>query len=353
MKYGIFILFIGLSVIMFSCTDPANLLYSEYKVFPQEERLYGKEIPIDTVLFRYPFRITVKDSVAIVMDLHNMDHYLHAFMYPTWVPIASFGHRGNAPDELLSADNIQFVSLDSLWVLDANKMQITRWSIQPYAKIAEQVEVIELADELIRSLDFHVVDSGFYVTDYSGRHRLWRVDRSGKPIQAIGAIPTVKDNWGVSPPALAQAWRSFMDYNPTVGLLVMATQLGEVLEVYNVRKNTQNVLYGPKGEPQFITDGGEHSAPTGIMGFSDVKITDHYIYAVFQGVSFKDKYNAFSRGTRLEDGGRFIYVFDLECNPVKKYILNHAIYGIDVNEETKTIIATKVDSDSPLLEFKM
>ena len=30
---------------------------------------------------------------------------------------------------------------------------------------------------------------------------------------------------------LAQAWRSFMDYNPNNGILTMATQLGQVVNV--------------------------------------------------------------------------------------------------------------------------
>lgn len=40
-------------------------------------------------------------------------------------------------------------------------------------------------------------------------------------------------------PALAQAWRSFLDYNPHDGVLAMVTQLGEVLEVYNLKDSME------------------------------------------------------------------------------------------------------------------
>ena len=62
---------------------------------------------------------------------------------------------------------------------------------------------------------------------------------------------------------------------------------------------------------------------------------------------------AYQRGEDIEDGGRYIYVFDLKGNPVRKYVLDHAIYGIDVDEDTGTILATDVNSNDPILSFKI
>ncbi len=65
---------------------------------------------------------------------------------------------------------------------------------------------------------------------------------------------------------------------------------------------------GEHGEPEFkVSDG--YGIPTGIMGFSDVQVTDSAIYAVFHGTSFKE----ISRQSgRLPDGGKYIYVFSLQ-----------------------------------------
>lgn len=73
------------------------------------------------------------------------------------------------------------------------------------------------------------------------------------------------------------------------------------------------------------------------MGFSDIVITDKYIYSVFQGIRFKDKLASYQRGEKPEDGGRYIYVFDLKGNPIQKYTLDKPIYGIDINEKTKNV----------------
>ena len=68
----------------------------------------------------------------------------------------------------------------------------------------------------------------------------------------FGVIPTVDEGALRNVrPALAQAWRSFIDYNPRNEILAVATQLGEVLEIYNLKDSTHVVCMGPHGEPEF------------------------------------------------------------------------------------------------------
>ena len=349
MKYLLYILII---INLISCSGSPTLQNLSYSAFPNEKSITAQEISLDTIFFRYPFRVTVRDSIALVMDLHNTDFYFHTFTYPEWKHIVSFGKKGEAPEEMLSAEMFQFNSVDSIWALDANKMQITRWSVSPAAHSAERKEVIALDKKLVRSLDFYATDSCFLITDYLGDSRYHTINYQGKISDNIGKIPTATKHQEDSNPALAQAWRSFTDYNPNNGVFALVTQLGEVFEIYNLKTNQHQVFYGPNGEPQFKIAGGS-GIPSGIMGFSDIQVTDNFIYAVFQGVSFKDKRVARQRGEKPEDGGRYIYVFDLEGNPVTKYTLDYPIYGIDVNEETHTIVATCVMSDNPILEFKI
>ena len=146
---------------------------------------------------------------------------------------------------------------------------------------------------------------------------------------------------------IRQVWRSLIDSNPHNGVLAAVTQLGEVLEIYNLKDSTHVVRIGEYGEPEFkISDG--YGIPTGIMGFSDVQVTDSAIYTVFHGTSFKE---IARQSGRLPDGGKYIYVFSLKGEPLCKYVLDHYIYGIWVDEATKTIIATDVNNDEPILKF--
>jgi len=326
--------------------------YNSYPKFPHEIALNAQVIRLDTVFFRFPYRVKIKDHVALVMDLHNTDFYYHAFSYPDWEHITSFGRRGEGPEEMLSAETFHFQSLDSIWALDANKMEFTLWSLSLKEKRAERVECIPIDKELIRVLDFFPVDSGFLTPDYLGEYRYHKVSFQGEPVFSEGQIPSSTKYKEKIKPALAQAWRSFIDYNPGNGVFVMATQLGEVMEIYNLKENSHKVTKGPNGDPLFDVSQG-YGIPTGIKGFNDIKVTDNYIYAVFDGQSFKEMAARYQKGEEPEDGGQYIYVFDLEGNPVRKYILNRYIYGIDVNEEEGIITATDVNHDEPILQFRI
>lgn len=349
-----FLFIIGISLFC-SCAGTSDRPNPRYTTFPEEKALSAQESSIDSVYFRYPYRIKVRGRVAVVMDLHNSEYFFHAFRYPEWTLITSFGRRGEAPDDMLSAETFQFVSLDSIWALDANKMQLTRWTVSPEKHSASRVETIALDKGLIRSLYFYAADSCFFIPGYMGDCRYWQVDYDGNPVRSVGEIPT-EDNRDTEPrTALAQCWRSFLDFNPRNGVLALVTQLGEVVEVYNRKENTHFVLYGPNGEPKFRATKGGHGIPAmdGIKGFSDVVVTDRYVYAPFQGLKIRDQHLASEKGGRPEDGCRSIYVFDLQGNPVRKYTLDKPVKGIDVDEEKGVIFATCVDTDHPVLEIKM
>lgn len=349
MKYAICFLFI---IVLFSCRQTTSTRYPRYTDFPEEKTCQVKVVSLDTALLRYPFRITVKDSIALILDFHHPDYYFHAFTYPAWKPLVSFGKRGEGPEEMLSAETFRFVSPDSVWALDANKMQLTRWHIDVANGRASRAEAIELDKEIVRALDFQLTDHGFLIPDYLGEHRFGETDRMGRLIRSEGRIPTEQKENRMSRPALAQAWRSFIDFDPGKHLLVMASQLGEVLEIYHLDTDSCRVVYGPHGEPEFRESEG-HGIPTGIMGFSDVQITDRYIYTVFHGRSFREIDASYEKGIKPEDGGRFVYVFDLEGHPVRKYTLDRAVYGIDVHEAEGVMYATDVNHDEAVVEIRL
>ena len=344
-----------ISILLFiSCTP--NLVVSGKKVytdFPQEQELKARTIRLDTALFRYPSRLHVRDGKAVVLDLHGTDYFFHAFSYPDFRYLSSFGRRGDAPQDMLSAENFRWNG-QFLWTLDSNKSELTRFGFASSSDSLLSLEVVSLDEELLRALDFvQYDDSTFIIPDYSGDSRFCLVSRQGKLLRKVGNIPTTnEDALESARPALAQAWRSFIDYNPHNGILVAATQLGEVLEIYNLKDSTHIACIGPNGEPEFQISQG-YGIPTGIMGFSDVQVTDTAIYVVFQGRAFKDIAQKARQGINLPDGGKYIYVFSLEAKPLRKYVLDHYVHGISVDEQKSIIIATDVNKDEPILEYSI
>jgi hypothetical protein len=317
-----------------------------YASFPVNISLAGEAMDTDIVMLRYPFRIKHQDSLAVIMDLHHPEFFYHSFTYPGFRYISSFGKRGQAPEENLSIENFRFAG-GAMWGLDANKHLIKAMPVQG-DRVGTSTKEIPLNKEIIRALDFDLYgDSCFIIPDYSGKHRFHFVDESGNIKSSHGEIPTLKrESRNI---ALAQAWRSFLDYNPGNGILAMVTQLGEVLEIYDLKNGGHVVKYGPHGEPGYQEVKGM-AIPSGIMGFSDVQVTGKYIYAVFHGRSFKE---IAKQQPPMIDGGQYVYVFSLKGEPLVRYTLDRYIYGIDVNEETKEIYAVDVNSNQPVVKFKL
>ena len=346
------ILFVAVACMLAACTPapPVDNIVA-YASFPQERRLQGEAVPVDTALFRYPFRIRVRGDRAAVLDLHGTDCFVHLFRYPGFSYLASCARRGEGPDEALSVDNIRWKG-NALQVLDANKSELTLWQETAAGDTLARQSRVKLDESLLRVLDFvSLDDTAFLVPDYSGDHRFCVASHEGKPVRRWGAIPTENaEALREARPALAQAWRSFLDYNPRNGVLAAATQLGEVLELWNLRDSTHVVLRGPGGEPEFQVSQG-YGLPTGIMGFGDVQVGDSAVYAVFNGQSFQDIMQAMEAGKPLPDGSRFLYVFSLTGEPLARYELDHHVYGIAVNEREGTFLATDVNRDEPVWKY--
>ena len=229
-------------------------------------------------------------------------------------------------------------------------MQITRWSVDMAKRSVARVEEIPLDKRLLRTLDFCKSEKGFIVTDYTGEYRYHEIGMDGQIQQSIGVIPTRDSTHLENRPALAQAWRTFMDYNPRNGVLAMVTQLGEVLEIYNRKTGFHKVLFGPGGEPVFKSVGGE-AIPTGIKGFEDVLVGDSCIYASFDGISFKEMLKAFKEGKDLPDGGKYLYVFSLEGELLHQYTLDHHVLGLELRDNH--LFTTSMDNNNPVVEYAL
>lgn len=335
-----------------NCNGQQKTYESSYKTFPEEVALQGENVRTDdSVFMRYPFRIRQHGEHLYILDLHGENNYFHIFDKSGNGHIASFGTRGEGPEELLQAINFRYVSPDSIWTLDSNKRQICRWKFsQPDNKVSQE-EVIQLTSDLLNPLDFLLYDSAtFLIPDYLGKNRLNRVNNQGEITESIGTIPARDQVKKEILPALAQAWRSFIDYNPQKHVMAIATQLGDVIEIFNQNTGTRKVLYGPYGEPKYKRTSEGYAIPTGIMGYSDIQVTDQYIYAVFHGRSFEE---IIRNQGKSEDGGRYIHVFDFNGDPVCRYILDQAVYGIHVDEKNGIIWATNVNADEQILKYKI
>ena len=331
---------------------PPKTEHSEI-TFPVTEELQGRVISIDSVFFRYPYRLEVRDDRVVIEDLHGPDHFYHLFTFPDFRYLHSFGQRGEGPEEMQTVDDFRWDG-QTLYALDNIKSELVRWELNGTRDKMLRTERIKLDKATFRALDIvPFLNNSFLIPNYSGDSRFCQVDRNGKLIKKWGEIPTErKDDLQKYPYAFGYGWRSFIDYSPNTGTLVAATQFGEVLEIWNVKKNTHKVLKGKLGEPEFEIL-PEYAVPAGAVGHNDIQVTNRAIYVIYRGISIKDDMLAHQKGKPLPQGGKTIRVFSLEGEPLKEYKLDHSVSGIWVDEQAGKMWALDVNSDEPLVEYSL
>jgi len=312
-------------------------------VFPETANLSVASEYNTDVHMRYPYRIRLTDSLMYVMDLHATEYYVHKMTYETEANhISSYGKKGEGPMELLDAENIRFDSGGRLWCLDANRHKLALWDS------CGQQE-IKLNRQLLRTLDFAFMDdSTIIVPDYTGEYRICLLNRNGDIIKQLFSIPDRRRRKSSRIP-LAQAWRSFIDYNPKTGVLAVVTQLGQVLEIYNLKEERViAIINNENGAPKF-NEKQTYAIPNGIMGYSDVHVSGDTIYTLFWGYSFDDM-----RKEKIKnEGGNRIQVFDTHGAALKEYILDRYITGFCIDKTRNTILALDTNNDQPIVEYKL
>jgi len=326
-----------------SCTDNQQ---NEDLFKGKDKKLFSTPLVTDSVYMRYPFRIKKLDSDLIISDLHGSDFYCYRFSYPQLQLKQIFAARGHGPHEFLDVENIRFNNAGDIVALDANRSMITTFDISKTTNTKQ----INLDKRLLRTLDFDIInDSLLIVPDYTGDNRFSLINNQGFIVNRLFKIPVKTKTKSSSSTVVSQAWRSFLDYNPENGILAMVTQLGHVVEIYNMNnRSIVKIVYGSYGEPEFIDKGG-YAVPNGIMGYSDVQVGQNKIYALFWGRTFKDIRN----NAEITEGGNMLEVYDLQGNPLCRYILDKYITGFCVDEKQNTLLALDINSNQYIVKYKL
>lgn len=345
------IVLLGIFSVYVFTKSSSEMGYSEI-VFPKTEELKGSVVPLDSVLFRYPYRFRVNEDRVVIEDLHGVDHFFHLFTYPDFRYLSSFGQRGQGPEEMKTVDDCRWRG-NSFWGLDNIKSELIRWDFDEGRNRMIRKETVKLDKATFRAFDFVFYrNNSVLIPNFSGDTRFCEVDINGKLIKKWGTIPTDdKDGLKKAPYVFGQGWSSMIDYSSENGTLVAVTQFGEVMEIWNATKSTYKLLKGKLGDPKFEVSQQKYAIPSGVSGANDIQVTDCAIYLVFRGVSMKEDMMAFQKGKPLPEGGKTIRVFSLEGEPLKEYRLDHSVSGIWVDEQAGKMWTLDVNSNEPLVEY--
>ena len=146
------IVLLGIFSVYVFTKSSSEMGYSEI-VFPKTEELKGSVVPLDSVLFRYPYRFRVNEDRVVIEDLHGVDHFFHLFTYPDFRYLSSFGQRGQGPEEMKTVDDCRWRG-NSFWGLDNIKSELIRWDFDEGRNRMIRKETVKLDKATFRAFDF-------------------------------------------------------------------------------------------------------------------------------------------------------------------------------------------------------
>lgn len=343
-------LFLGLLCIVAGCSQrKVQMGFEDCPV----DSLKGEKVSLaDSVLMQYPYRVGVCGSVAVIFDLNADSCFCHLFTYPDFRFITSFAPKGEGPEEIVSAGMARFINEDTYGVMDMSVRKLLVYDGVSTRRAPRLRNVVSFSEDVSTPLEFLALpDSTFLIPDYLGEARFCLIGSTGSLLKKEGQI-VLADTSALrkSAPAVAQAWRSFLAMDDEGKQIVAVTQLGDVLDSYTLGESiTEQVRYvGPDGEPVFQVTPEGYGIPSGCMGYWDVQVTGRYIYALYDGTTFKE---IMQSPEAHQQGGTSLRVFDRDGRLVRRYQLDHYLSGFYVDEDRRVLWATDVNTDNGLYRY--
>lgn len=132
-----------------------------------------------------------------------------------------------------------------------------------------------------------------------------------------------------------------MAYNPQLNKIALASQFGDVLEVYGIGIKDSLVVEGEGGKPRKDKQ---------IEGYCDIKWKGDSIWTLYSGRNREELKNQAKKGIRMPDGGNIIKVYSQDGTLIATYSLDCYINGFDVDEDR--IVGITSNSDSPIVVYR-
>ncbi|MDR1456297.1 MAG: TolB-like 6-bladed beta-propeller domain-containing protein [Tannerella sp.] len=276
----------------------------------------------------YPLKVEVKHPFLILQNLKQRDSLFHVYDLRNGELKSAFGITGDGPEDFV-LPCLLHTPLRDILIEDLNTSKIYRFGIsgegKPAFKGAQRMNYTEnVLDPAFINDSLFVIDARYYVST-PALHLLSLTDE-----QPRKTLTYRKPDRGNSlNPDRAEVYAS----ESRIVLISIYRKRIDFMDTDFHRIQRVEFEYDP---PSFINreDPGEAK-----MSYIYTYLGKRYLYAVFSGVSMKEHKAASTRGTFLE-------VFDLDGNPVARYLLNgKSPVFFAVDEETFTLYGAGYDGD--------
>ena len=335
-----------MTILLTACYDSEkykDAIIFSFKDFKTSTTLNATTIEFDEEIM-LPLLFVKSDSLLIVQNIMTKN-MLYVYNINSRKKVGEFISFGNGPDELLRIKNMQLVGND-LYISDTQKKSVYKYDVNDFHILTNNI--IPIQKVAIEDLFYHLAytDNGYVAIAMNpDNKRLVFYSSKGEREFTAGEYPYFGKELTVI--EKAEGFISSIAICHKYNKIYLFGMTTDLIEIYDFKGKLLKRLHGPD---QLFPQVKEVRSKD---GYSTVSSMGKSIFTYFRPVIVDDEiYVSYSGNHQTIDENtpriHHILVFDLDCNPVRRYELPKSIVSFTVDSDTKLIYAT---SDEP--EFHM
>ena len=326
-----------------------NASLFSFKDFKTTTKLNATTIEFNESIM-LPLMFVKSDSLLIVQN-NRTRNMLYVYNVNSRKKVGEFISWGNGPNDLLRIKNMQLNGND-LYITDSQKKTISVYDINDFHHLKTNLFPTQKisVDDYFSHIAY--TDNGYVaITLNSDNRRLVFLNSKGEKIFTTGEYPYFGKE--LTPIEKLEGFNSFIAINHKYQRIYLFGMTTDLIEIYDFQGNLIKKMHGPE---HFFPRAKEVSLPDGMSKISALeKSTFAFFYPIIIENEIYVSYSGNRQRLELDEESpiiQHILVFDLDCNPLRRYELSKSIVSFTVDSDTKKIYATSNIPDFHMVTFE-
>jgi len=317
-----------------------NLSFSDDNIKNVIHLTNGKVYSNEKLFLGYPMRLEFHpDSFLIVQDF-NTEKLIKIIDLKN-NKIQELIPKGRGPGEILVSWGLKVIGKE-VFVFDGQIRKIIKLTPDSNRKfeISGEFEIEEK-----QAIEFYPINNeNFVCLSVTSVERLTFLDGTGKIIRKTGSFPQFNSNQDIEPNN--DIFQSTITGSPDGEKIAVACKRTDIIDIYDLAKNTTKRIQGPIGVTLNVIDHGiAKSTDPRFITYTILTANNDEFWASYNGYKY-------SKGVSPSTEDQFpkqIYCFDWDGKLLRKYVLDFTFGGYAVDWKNKILYTIENRDNIPII----